>query len=69
MWTAQQDAFRRKVADSEAENIVSTITLIVLFILSAIKHFWNFISHSSSSFFAATFDQTDEQRKEIVPTC
>lgn len=26
MWAAQKDAFRRKVADSEAENIVSTIT-------------------------------------------
>lgn len=38
MWTAQQDAFRRKVADSEAENIVSTIKLNSLF-LSAMKHF------------------------------
>lgn len=39
MWTAQKDAFRRKVADSEAENIVSVITLTFLFM---------FVSHQTS---------------------
>lgn len=38
MWTAQKDAFRRKVADSETENIVSTITLTFLFVLCQPSH-------------------------------
>lgn len=66
MWAAQKDAFRRKVADSEAENIVSTITQTCLLIfLSALNVFLtSFVSSSSS--LAATFDQTDQQREGAV---
>lgn len=69
MWTAQKDAFRRKVADSEAENIVSVITLTFLFMFVSHQTSLKCVSPSSSSSFAATFDQTDQQREEIVQTC